>query len=158
MKKSHTDLTIGTLMGLLVLLFVVILMLFRGQKESLNTKFDKRFLSMDLSMFIDTIYSSPNDLIVKYPQKTYDYSYRFEKSRITVYKNKEGIKLGESFPFTEQKDIEFIYTTVDINYAQDNNEITVGGDEGSDNIPLVFEKTKHALLPTSKIKTEEFFD
>ena len=105
-RKAQTDLSVSTLIEMIMLVLVIGLMLAMAYKETTSTKYDKFFLSKDTAMFIDALHASPNTIIVKYPQKTKDYSFKIEDSKVKSYANSEFLVLGESFPYTSEKGIE----------------------------------------------------
>ena len=99
---------------IIILVLVIGLMLGIAYRETTSTRYSMLFLSKDSAMFIDALHASPNKIIVRYPQKTEGFNFRIADSKVTVYGNDTasvgGIVdqiVGESFPYTSEKDIVF---------------------------------------------------
>ena len=132
-KKASEVMPLATVIEFILILIVVAMMATIISRETSSTKFEKRFLAQDIAMFIDTLYASPNDLVVRYPQD-FDYNIVFDMGKVTVYE--ESVSDGEYFSFTEDPNIEFQYKTV------------------SDNT-LIFIKTSTKITPLSGEFVEE---
>ncbi len=144
-KKSQADLTVGTIVEFILLAVVIIVMLMRISQEASSHRFDKKFLSKDIGMFIDALYTSPNKIVVKYPQNSYDYSFVFGESKVTVFWQTEGEKLGESYYFTENPNIEFGYKTISNNPSAE--KVIEGTGEQQIGLPIIFVKSKKHIEP-----------
>ena len=134
-KKAQIDLPVATLIELIILAVLFSLFFTLVYKETVSTKFDKMFLARDSAMFIDTLYASPNKIIVKYPQKTRGYNFKFQEGKVVVYEPDETIKLSEEFPFSEDKALKFDYKTIPDD--EDKKEDAI----------IVFYKTEDELIP-----------
>jgi hypothetical protein len=147
-KRGQGDLFLGTIIEYILLAVLVALMLMKIEQETSSHRFDKMFLSKDIGLFVDALYASPNDLVVKYPQKTYDYSFIFEDSKISVYWKKEGAILAESYPFTEDTHLKFRYKTIE----NKPESIQTESDSG---VPIIFIKTKKEVTPFPGVLVEK---
>jgi hypothetical protein len=156
MKKASVKDLMRTIIGMIILLIVIALLFLKAYKEGQDTKYDKLFLAKDIAMFVDSIYASPNELVIKYPQNTYDYSYKFEESKITVFKKSESEILGQSYIFSEEKNIKFEYKTINTSTEESEDELIINSEEG--NVPLIFVKNSNEIIPTSKMHIEDFFE
>lgn len=143
MKKAQ-NLASSTLIGFILLAIVVSLMLVKIQQESSPDKYDKKFLAQDTAMFIDTLYSSPNNIVVKYPQKTYDYSFNFKESKVIVSNEKYPAAV-ELFGFTEDYNTKFIEKELDHNVVV----VSAEGKESGGSLPrsIIYLKTKKEVEP-----------
>ena len=146
-KKGSEILTVGTLTEVVLLTIVVALLYLVVAREISGTKFEKMYLAKDMAMFIDTLYASPNDIMVRYPQPTQDFAFKFEEGKVTVYIESEGTFLGRDHSFIEDPNIEFKYTTIKPSDAQDL------GIEG--NAPIIFSKTDTEIRPFLGIFTDD---
>ena len=155
--SQEMDLFMGTVIGLVMLLLVIGLLLAAAYKESSSYKFDKRYLSQDVSLFIDALYTSPNEVVVRYPQRTYGYGIQFQPGRTKVYEPNEGVILAEEYPFTESAQLEFIYSHFEPNIGLFDDEIIIG-DIPEQTVPLVFFRTSKQIVPSTAILREEFLD
>jgi len=103
-KRGQTRIPTATIVEFVILFTVIALMFMLVYKEGISTKYEKMFLSKDSAMFIEAIYASPNLVIARYPQKIYDFSFKFGDSIVTVYE-KDIVLLGEKASYTETKNI-----------------------------------------------------
>ena len=150
-KRGSEVLPMSTLIEFILLAIVVSLMILVIAKQSSSTRFEKTFLAKDIAMFVDSIYASPNNLVVKYPQKTHDFSFRFEKSKVIVFNKEESFTLEESFPFTEDTKIEFEYKVIPPEQENEGKVEVVG----ESNIPIIFRKSPTKITPFSGIFVED---
>jgi hypothetical protein len=150
-KKASEVMSMATLIEVILILIIVALMAMVIAREMANDRFEKRYLAQDMAMFIDALYASPTNLVVRYPQKTQDYSIKFEDSRVIVYRESEGIGMGESFFFTEDAKTKFEYKTIKP-YIGDS-QIIVGGDV--ENLPIIFTKSRTQIRPFSGIFVQD---
>jgi hypothetical protein len=147
-KRAQSELAVATLIDFIILFVIIGLMVILAQKEMLSTKYDKMFLARDNAMFIDAIYASPYKLVVKYPQRTYDYSFKFEDSKVIVYKESEALGMSESFPFTQEDKVVFSDKTI----TAGSDDVDLGDD--ADN-PIIYIKTEDEIEPISGIFVED---
>lgn len=76
-----------------------------------TTVFEKNFLSKDIALLIDSLYSSPGEVLLKYPQKTLWFSYEFDHNRVKVFEEKLFASSQESY-FIEDKNLKFSPVTL----------------------------------------------
>jgi hypothetical protein len=151
-KKGQIDLPVATLIEIIIVAVFVTLMFIRAAKEIDSHKFEKRYLAKDMSIFIDTLYASPNPLFIKYPQNTQDYSFVFKESKTIVLWQKESELLGESYYFSEDPNLEFGYKS--ILYNPEGSAIVEEGKE-IQGIPILFQKTDKKIVPIQGILLQE---
>ncbi|MBN2421880.1 hypothetical protein JXB41_01520 [Candidatus Woesearchaeota archaeon] len=152
-KAEGTRLSLWTLIDLFVLLVIVIAFFFEIYTISKNTWFEKRFLAKDIAMMVDTVYASPADVVVVYPQNTLWFSFKFEKNKITVFDRLQEKKVsfsGITQYFTEDNKLEFVYKDLNpIVELNKNGEITIRDEELNKNmfVPMVFKKSENKIEP-----------
>jgi len=134
-KKGSEEMSMATLIEVILILVITALMTLVISREISSDKFEKLYLSQDMAMFIDTIYASPNNLVVSYPQRTEEFSFDFDHSEVTVFKESEGTALGQKFSFTEESATIFEYKTLHP-YA-------------SESVQVIFTKTFEKIIPFS---------
>jgi len=147
-KKGDIELSTGTLVEIILLLIVCGLIMMIIARESSSYKFEKLFLSKDTAMFIDTLYASPNKIVVNYPQSIKAYNFIFEKNQVRTYHEKEIKDLAESYYFTEEKDIDFKYGTFEPSKILDDEFTT----------PIIFIKTRSKLTPQVALLTKDVLE
>ena len=86
-KKGDVELSTGTLVGIILLLIVCGLITMKIAKGASSYKFEKLFLSKDTAMFVDTLYVSPNKIVVNYPHSSKAYNFIFEKNKAESFRN-----------------------------------------------------------------------
>lgn len=148
-RASEDVLSLTTVIEFILLLLVAGLIAMIIIRETNNDTFEKRFLAKDIAMFIDTLHASPNTILVRYPEDTFQYTYEFKKPKVTIYKENQK-ELSETFVFSMQKDIIFI----DKKIAPADNVKIVDGSEDT-NIPIIFIKTKRKIEPFSGLLVKE---
>jgi N-acetyl-anhydromuramyl-L-alanine amidase AmpD len=130
----------ATLIEMVILLILSGLIILMINKADASDKFEKKYLAQDISMFIDAIYSSPNELIVRYPEDTIGYAFKFDETKTKVFKESEIN--SETFMFSSQRDIGLVKKVLYPN-------IDIVDDKETKSIPLMFVLTKKSLTPTS---------
>jgi hypothetical protein len=138
-KKGDDFLITATTVEFILIIIIVGLIILIIAREQQNDKFEKLFLAKDVGMFVDSLYASPNSVLVKYPQEAKGYSYKMESGKITVYKESQTLAYGESYPFSEQTSILFM--------PKDITLTDQSGEDSVDEIPIIFRKTKTKIVP-----------
>jgi hypothetical protein len=138
-KKGDDFLITATTVEFILILIIVGLIILIIAREQQSDKFEKRFLARDMGMFIDSLYASPNPVLVKYPQETKGYSYKMESGKVTVYKESQTIALGESYPFSEQTSILFVPKDITLTDKKEEDSV--------DEILIIFKKSKTQIEP-----------
>ncbi|MEK6808411.1 MAG: hypothetical protein AABY14_01865 [Nanoarchaeota archaeon] len=111
-KKAQESLGLSyrTIISLVLIVEVILgLMLFIFSVKS-GVRFEQHFLARDIATLIDTITISPNNLIIDYPKDTNNLAINIEKERVIVYKPPKYTSVPETYPFSEDKNIEYTYT------------------------------------------------
>ena len=108
-KKGQEDLTRQLLIDLIVILVLIVILINAIGKYIDSSRFEAKFIARDLALTIDSIYASPYDITLRYPQKTEAFTYEFsDDGKISIIK--EGTYLATEY-FTPQKGIRFINKT-----------------------------------------------
>ena len=68
--------------------------------------FEKGFLARDIAILTDTIYASPGNVVVDYPQNTFWFSFKFDANQIQVFE-KESDFIKHSYYFMEDLNLDF---------------------------------------------------
>ncbi|MBU0756454.1 MAG: hypothetical protein KKF44_00175 [Nanoarchaeota archaeon] len=138
-KKAETSeqKTYVYIIGLVISIFAIVLMIQIVKDQYNDLSFEKEYLAKDIALLVDTIYASPNDMIVAYPQNKLSFSFRFEEGRVCVFD-----EFGEKCAyFSEDAETEFIYGELTPNVKIDDKLYT----------PLVFEKKENRIEPVSRL-------
>ncbi|MBN1501914.1 hypothetical protein JW930_00080 [Candidatus Woesearchaeota archaeon] len=158
--SKRGSMTLWTLVDLFMLAVIVLAFLFQIWLISQSTLFERRFLARDMALLIDTVYASPNNLDIRYPQNTLWFSLLFENSKVSVTdKRKEDLPLSASYYFTEDTSINFVYKQLDpIAMVQDEfPSVIIQGGEGQIQdlfVPLVISRRNSYIEPQIKIAVE----
>ena len=76
-----------------------------------TTIFEKIFLSKDIALLIDSLYASPEEIELQYPQNTLWFGYGFDHNKVSVFEKKLFITKRESY-FMEDKNMGFTPVTL----------------------------------------------
>ena len=69
-----------------------------------KTTFEMNFLARDLSLLIDSVYASPGNLMIDYPNSTFWFSFAFNDRTVKVFEGKEVVKsIRTYYPFIENQ-------------------------------------------------------
>lgn len=155
MRKINSkkgDLMSQLLMGLIIIMVVTFLLISVITKFIDNSRFEAEFISRDLSLLIDTIYASPNDITIRYPQKTESFSYEFSSDgKISIIKD-ELIFISKYF--SPSKDILFVNKTLHpVLDVKKEDGTTIFSFESKDKgfVPLKFSKKNNIIEPSQAV-------
>jgi|TARA_B100001971_G_C18242142_1_gene571624 hypothetical protein len=109
-KKATLEISLFWLMDILIFAVVFFLMMIYVDKTVESTTFEKHFLARDSALLIDTLYISPGNTIINYPQNTLWFSFNFNKNKVEVYED-ETTRKPSSY-FTEDKNMIFNYKDI----------------------------------------------
>lgn len=65
-----------------IAVFIILMNYVNNVGESLT--FERKFLSKDIALLIESLYASPGSVSLKYPQNTFWFSYKFEDNAVSV--------------------------------------------------------------------------
>ncbi len=83
-KATIFEKPIWLLMDLLVAILVFFLLMYYVNNVGESLTFEREFLSKDIALLIESLYASPGDVSLKYPQNTFWFSYKFEDNAVSV--------------------------------------------------------------------------
>lgn len=86
-----------------------------------TTVFEKNFLSKDLSLLIESLYISPGNVALKYPQKTLWFSYEFDHNKVKVFEKRLFESYSEAY-FIEDRNLKFDPVTLSPQKEIENKE------------------------------------
>ncbi|MBT3463802.1 hypothetical protein HOD20_10175 [archaeon] len=140
-KKGQEDLTRQLLVDLIIILVLVIVLINAIGKYIDSSRFEAKFIAKDMAFMIDSIYASPSDITIRYPQKTEEFTYEFfDDGKVSVLK--DGTYLATEY-FTPQKGIKFINKTLKPQIeSKEKNNVNIFNFDGKKMgfVPLKFEK------------------
>lgn len=106
-RKGDTDSAMFIIIfDLMMLGFLLLGLLTYVNSIEDNTHFDKKFISRDVALLVDTIYASPNDISCQYdsaqrPISDFDISFDNKRAIVTETGNPDALKLY--YPFAADK-------------------------------------------------------
>lgn len=111
-KKGALENILFFLIDLIVVVIVFFLMMGYVDKVVESTTFEKNFLARDTALLIDTLYVSPGNIVVDYPQDTFWFNFNFEKNKVEVYEDSLLLIKKPSSYFIEDRNMEFVYKEI----------------------------------------------
>jgi len=102
--------SIWWLIDIIILLMVLSFIFSYIGEVGEQTSFQKRFLANDLALMVDTLYASPGNIYINYPQNTLWFGVSFTTNQVEVFeKEKDSPNLKETAYFLEDKNVDFVY-------------------------------------------------
>ena len=78
--------------------------------EADSTTYEKIYFSRDNALLMNTIYSSPGDILYYYPEETGGFIFDFKQNKVEVYEDYELRESGAiGYPFAEDKNYVLSY-------------------------------------------------
>lgn len=107
-KKAMERESLWWFIDLFMLLMIIYLVFSHINRIGEQKTFQQRFLANDLALMVDTLYASPGNIYINYPQNTLWFGISFTKNKVEIFENKKDpANLKESANFIEDNHIVF---------------------------------------------------
>ena len=109
-KATIFEKPIWFLIDLVISIVVFIMLLSYVDRVGESLTFERDYLAKDISLLIESIYASPSSLVLKYPQNTFWFDYKFEDNKVTV--SEKGLGKKSPYEFISDKNMDFEEKTI----------------------------------------------
>jgi hypothetical protein len=156
-NKKADNLLPELIVGIIITLSVSIMIIAIVTRFVHSSRFEATFLSRDVALLVDSLYAAPNDISIRYPQKTEQFTFIFnDKGRVSI--QKDGQILATEY-FTTSKNIKFINKTlepiIEIEDEEDKTLIVLNPENPQGYVPLKFTKKGDVIEPSQAINIFE---
>jgi len=105
--KNKRGALVAPLFWLIDLILIILVLYFSTNfidEVAEKTTFEMNFLARDLSLLVDSIYASPGNFMIDYPDTTFWFSFAFKDLSVKVFEGEEVIKkIRTQYPFMENQ-------------------------------------------------------